>query len=116
MNARTITLPILAAAGLFSLAVPASAEEPEIVVTGKMKIPEGYEPVTEVVEFGDLDLATFEGEEELEKRVAAAVKKICWSHPKPARWQVKESEECDSFAWEGARPQMKQAIEKARGG
>ena len=113
MKTRTLALPILAAAGLLALTMPATAQEPEIVVKGKVNVPEGTEPVSQVVSFADLDLATREGQEELEKRVEAAIKKICWSHPKPARWQVKDSEECDAFAWDGARPQMQQAIDEA---
>lgn len=106
---------ILTVAGLLALALPATAQEPEIVITGKMPLPEGTEPVTQVVRIADLDLTTPKGKAAMEKRVKAAIKRVCWSQARPARWQVKDAEECDAFAWAGARPQMKQAIEKAKG-
>ncbi|WP_324826658.1 UrcA family protein [Qipengyuania zhejiangensis] len=113
-NLRKTCLPIVVAAGVALIAMPASAQGQEIVVTGKMNVPEGYDPVTSVVSIADLDLSSSAGEAEMEERVAAAVKKLCWSHPKPARWQVKDSEFCSEFAWESARPQMEAALERAR--
>ncbi|QPC98788.1 UrcA family protein [Qipengyuania soli] len=116
MNKRIVALPVLAAIGLVGLTIPAAAEEPEIVVTGKKKVPDGFEPVTQVVTIGDLDLTTASGERKLEKRVAKTIKKMCYIYTKPARWQVKDSEDCSAYAWEGARPQMDQAIARAKGG
>ena len=107
------TLPLAAGLGLAFLASPASAQDDEIVVSGKADVPPGTSAVTKVVSIADLDLSTERGAEEMEKRVTAAIKQICWSHPKPARWQVKDSEECDAFAWSGARPQMDAALARA---
>ena len=114
MRTRTIALPILSAIGLLGLAAPATAQEPDIVVTAPSNLPPGTDPVSKVVAIADLDLSSEQGEAEMKKRVEAAIKQICWSHPKPARWQVKDSEECDAFAREGVQPQMDAALARAK--
>lgn len=83
---------------------------------GGVQTPPGTEPVMMTVNIADIDLSTEDGEAEMHDRVRAAIKHICWSHPKPARWQVKDSRECDEFAWYSVQPQMDDALEKARGG
>ena len=115
MRITTVALPILSAIGLLGLAAPAVAQEADIVVKAPGNIPPGTEPATRVVGIADLDLSSEQGEAEMRKRVEAAIKQICWSHPKPARWQVKDSEECDAFAREGAQPQMEEAVARAKG-
>ena len=112
---RRPIVSLVIGAVVLALANPASAQDSDIVVTGKGKAPAGAELVTKKVSVGDLDLATPEGEQEMEQRVDAAVKQICWSHPKPARWQIRQSEACSKFAWDGARPQMNSLLERARG-
>lgn len=106
---------VAAAVCLASSAPAAIAQDSDIVVTAPRDVPPGTEPVSKAVKIGDLDLSTDEGEAEMRKRVNAAIKHICWSHPKPARWQVRQSEECDAFAREGAETQMEAALARARG-
>lgn len=112
---RELALPIIGAAGFLLLASPATAQEQGIVVTGKLKMPTGYEPIEKVVDIEDLDLTTSAGEKEMEKRVTAAVKSMCAAPPRAARWQVKDAEMCSEFAWASARPQMEEALRMARG-
>ena len=108
------TFALAASLGLAWLAGPVSAQAEEIVVRGGVQTPPGTEPVTMTVNIADIDLSNEAGEKELEARVKAAIKHICWSHPKPARWQVRHSEECDAFAWDNVRPQIDEAVAKAR--
>lgn len=104
---------IVAGAGLL-LAAPASAQDQEIVVTGKMKIPAGYEAVKRVVSIKDLDLATPGGAAELEKRVGGAVESICASPPPFTNDEKRDSKACSDYAWATARPQMDRALQRAR--
>ena len=104
--------PIIAAAGIL-LTAPATAQEPEIVVTGQ-KIPPGYEPVKKVVKIGDLNLTTGAGVKEMEKRVRHAVATVC---PVPAAnspsYESRDYKVCKKVAWTGARPQMDRAVQRA---
>lgn len=109
-------LSMAASLGLACLAMPATAQVSEIVVKGGVQTPPGTDPVTMTVNIADIDLSTEAGEAEMYDRVKAAIKHICWSHPKPARWQVRDSEECDEFAWSSVKPQMEDALEKASDG
>ncbi len=108
---RKLALPILAGAGVLLMPAPAIAQQDEIVVTGGLEVPEGYEPVSRKVKINDLDLTTTSGVEEMEKRVGKAVKKVC-SDVK----QRKMRDYCHNYAWSSARPQMDEALEKARSG
>lgn len=83
---RELALPIIGAAGFLLLASPATAQEQGIVVTGKLKMPTGYEPIEKVVDIEDLDLTTSAGKKEMEKRVTAAEKSMCAAPPRAARW------------------------------
>lgn len=108
---RTLTLPVIAAAGLLLSASPAIAQEEEIVVTGKLEIPRGYEPVSRVVNIEDLDLSKPSDEEKMEKRVALAVRKVCSNVD-----SLKMRRYCRDYAWASARPQMERALERAGAG
>lgn len=111
---RKIALPIIGAFGLLCMAAPAIAQQQEIVVTSKMKIPKGFEPVKKVVNIKDLNLVTSADERKMERRVRAAVVEICPVPARPARWQLRDAKLCSDFAWAGARPQMAEALRKAR--
>lgn len=68
---------------------------------------------TRRVSYADLDLATQAGEKTLYRRVSSAVTHVCREStgPNPNGW---EDMHCRTFAWGGAKPQMKQAIQRAR--
>ena len=99
------------------LASPSIAQETspppgeEIVVTGKRLEP-GVEQ--RVVRIKDLDLATYEGVKEMEKRVAAAVDAICSVPAVIGYYSQKVEKPCRDEGWASARPQMDRAVEKAR--
>jgi UrcA family protein len=96
---------------------PVQAQEPgenqgqEIVVTGKKS---EKDVVTQAVPIGDLDLATDTGAKEMEKRVASAVDYICAIPAVIGYYKQKSEAPCRDEAWTGARPQMENAMQKAR--
>ena len=85
---------------------PATARE-RIVITS----PE-LEPSTRVqrVGYGDLDLATLQGERSLARRVGGAVQEVCF-HDGEHPFMVNV---CKRTSWEDAAPQMASAIQRAR--
>lgn len=111
---RKLALPLVIGAGLAALATPAIAQDQDIVVTAKMKVPEGYEPVKRVVSIKDLDLTTKAGADEMERRVGEAVNGICALPKHPSNEDTETSMKCTDFAWAGARPQMEKMLQKAR--
>ncbi len=112
---RWLALPIVAGAAFLCLAPPAIAQQQEIVVTGKMKIPEGYQPVKRNVSIKGLNLATPAGVTEMEKRVRNAVEWICESHRARGKEEKRDAQLCTDYAWASARPQMNRAIQRAHG-
>lgn len=113
-NLRKFALPIIGGASLLCLAAPAVAQQPDIMVTGKIIVPRGFELVKQVVDITDIDLATPAGERELERRVGTAVSTICPTPPRPAHWEERDRRLCTETAWASARPQINQAIQKIR--
>ena len=96
---------LVGAAALLAVAAPAFAEP---VVTGK-RLQNDEDRVTRVVHFQDLNLATPAGEKTLIRRVRGAVSYVCAYAPNFA-----ETSSCQSYAWNGARPQMDLALAQAR--
>jgi UrcA family protein len=75
-------------------------------------------PLTEAVQFGDLALTTRAGRIALVSRVGQAIAEVC-----PAAAYAHsvynldyDAEDCANFAWAGANPQIRQAIDLARSG
>lgn len=95
-----------AALALFVASAPAPAKE--VTVLGQLPV----DQLTERVSYADLDLATSYGIETLTFRVRGAVGRVC--APFDQRATFAEHGECRSFAMNGARPQMQQAVERAR--
>ncbi|MFZ9394923.1 MAG: UrcA family protein [Erythrobacter sp.] len=112
---RGLGLSFVSTMCLFGLATPAVAQEPEIIVTARMNAPEGFETVKLVVGISDLDLATTTGATRMERRVSESIKRFCGPPARAARWEVKDSKLCSEHAWASARPQMDEALRKARG-
>ena len=114
MVARII--PSRAAVALVATALattPLHAQSPRqpVTITGH------FEPgVTQIVPFQDLSLVTEAGQRALMGRVKRAVGEVC--SYEDAAWTIRNPaiEECKSYAWAGARPQMRQAIDLARSG
>ena len=69
---------------------------------------------TERVDFSDLDLGTQYGERQLNRRVAATVRNVCLTDFSGSALQAADFYRCSGSAWAGARPQIAQAIARAR--
>lgn len=109
-------LSISAVAGLSVVlaAAPAlaQAQEQEIVITAK-QLPNGFEPVTQVVKIADLNRGTSAGVTEMEKRVTGAVDTMCDTKGSAGVLPANERKTCRDFAWASARPQMDRAVNAA---
>lgn len=104
---------ILIGGGVLLTAVPAHAQEHEIVVTGK-KLPSGYVPVTTAVRIGDLNLSRSAGVKEMQRRVARAVSSVCPAPPSLSEsYEERDFKLCRDYAWASARPQMERAVQRA---
>lgn len=64
---------------------------------------------TRRVSYADLDLASLSGEKTLYSRVSGAVSDVC-----AEQIFAIDKGQCRRFAWNGAKPQMKRAIARAR--
>lgn len=109
-NFRTLSY-IVACAILPSgvaLAAPASSEDREVVV----KAPMESEFPTRYVTYSDLNLAHPAGLKTLNGRVNSAVGEVCRESTGGSTDFYLEMG-CRSFAWDGARPQIDRAVERA---
>ena len=70
--------------------------------------------LTERVPYGDLTLASKQGRSILYQRVGAAVNRVCPGVD--AEGLTYNAQDCKDFAWEGARPQIRTAIKRAKSG
>lgn len=64
------------------------------------------------VAYGDIDLAADSGQKRLDRRVRQAVSIVC--APLDGTNLRTKQQACRSYAWQGAKPQMARAIERAR--
>jgi UrcA family protein len=92
---------------LIVAASPAHGQPPVEVVAQK-DVP------TRIVPFGDLSLATKAGQRILFRRVGYAVREVCPDEDLAGAYY--DSEHCKKFAWQGARPQISRAIDRAMSG
>jgi UrcA family protein len=95
-----------------ALVLPAVASAQDITITAK-KMPNGYEPVTQVVHLADLNLTTSTGVDEMQKRVTSAVNTMCGPVGPVGVRKSKEYQTCSKYAWASAKPQMDNAVESA---
>lgn len=107
-------LKVLGSACLLAVAQPVLAQDQEITVTAGMTVPDGFEPVKLVVSIKDIDLTAAAGIARMEKRVGAVIGRFCAPPARAARWQVKDSKTCSDHAWASARPQMDEAVRRAK--
>lgn len=69
---------------------------------------------TERVSYADLDLVTSSGERTLFRRVSGAVRRVClYQNSKPGL-QAGGYYRCADGAWDGANPQIAQAVARAK--
>lgn len=98
---------VLASGLTLAAAQPAAAKSKPIVVKA---IPENVQ--TERVNFEDLNLVNKAGQRTLHRRVAGAVKLVCGG-PDTERASFFEGRRCQTVAWNGARPQIDRAVQRA---
>lgn len=102
MAALSVTL------GGLAIAYPAFAQNKTVVVTAtKDDLP------TRRVSYRDLNLASPAGEKVLLHRVRYAVRDVCLESTGPGA-QFYEELGCRREAWNGARPQIQTALQRAR--
>ena len=100
------TLSLLAVA-------PAHAKSDQMVVTAQRTA----DLPTQRVSFADLNLASAEDRGILDRRVGSAVKIVCFERDQRAEKTLSSFGEyvaCSDFAWDGARPQLAAAIDRAQ--
>jgi UrcA family protein len=91
-----------------ALAGPASGDDPEVVVKAPLK----SDFPTRYVTYSDLNLVHPAGLKTLNGRVNSAVREVCReSTAGSADFYLEMG--CRSFAWDGARPQIDRAVERA---
>lgn len=112
---RKLALPLCGMVCILPFSVPAIAQDQEIIVTANLQIPDRFEPVRMAVSIKDIDLSTAAGAGRMETRIGAVIRRFCEPPARAARWQVKDSKICSNTAWASARPQMDEALRKARG-
>lgn len=98
----------ITASGVFLIASPSAAADRPVVVEGSP--PEGA--VVQRVSYGDLNLATNDGEKLLYRRVGRAVSRVCDQANPGAHYT--DIWTCRGMSWTGARPQIASALDRAR--
>jgi UrcA family protein len=96
-------------ASLLVAASASAAQESPVVVYG-----ESENVRTERVTYADLDLAQSKGAKKLERRVMGAVKRVCLFENSRIGLQDHGYYACAGEAWDGATPQIAQAVARAR--
>lgn len=92
------------------IAAPANAQGNPVVVYGH----EDENVRVEQVSYADLDLATVPGERKLNRRVSNAVKRVCLFRDGTRGLPSTGYNICSAGAWDGANPQIAQAVQRAR--
>ena len=88
---------------------PAFAAE-RVTVTAE-RVP--LQAPTKIVRYGDLNLASAAGEKARVRRVGGAVREVCQPYGNSFEDHL-IIRSCKSYAWQGARPQIASAIQRAR--
>lgn len=107
--AIAIALSALSASG--AMATPVSEFTPAPEWKGVRVV---AHPLTHLVHYDDLALATKAGRKSLMHRVKAAVSEVCPAYDEHG--DAYDVQYCSDFAWAGARPQIKRAVRLARSG
>lgn len=102
----------ITAGGLVAMTPKAAAQHRPVVVTAPSN-----DIVVRRVSYADLNLTTVAGEQVLNKRVGGAVNSVCEEATEFATgsFQGKSAMRfCSLTAWDGARPQIQRAVDRAR--
>ena len=94
-------------AGGFALASPAFSQGREVVV----KAPPEDDLPRRYVTYSDLNLIQPAGLKTLNRRVNSAVREVCRESVPSGDFYIEMG--CRSHAWDGARPQINRAVERA---
>ena len=94
---------------MFASTAPATAKDRPITVVAT-----GYDVPVRYVSYRDLDLATVKDENRLVIRVRHATKEVCIESGTSFPLYSSTSVSCRAEAWQGARPQIKRAVKRAR--
>ena len=103
----TVTQFLLAAAAASLLLAAGSAKARDVTVYANSE----EDLPRRTVSYADLDLAAATGQKTLTRRVSSAVRAVC--RGQDIRGMLSLGGDCFSIAWNGARPQMAQAIARA---
>ena len=98
---------VAAATSVLVAAAPAEAKSKDVTVYAHET-----EALQRRVSYADLNLAATSDQNVLQRRVTKAVRFVC--EPHSGRGQATDYARCTDFAWNGARPQMAMAFERAR--
>ena len=95
---------------LIATAADAAGEDKPVVVYAD----QAENTRSERVSYADLNLATAKGEKRLLGRVSGAVKRVCLFGDSHIGLQDRDYYDCSDYAWDRARPQIAQAVARAR--
>ena len=109
-NVTTAVLSGVAASLMFEGSAIAAGQETPVVVYAEPQ--EGVR--SERVSYADLNLAERRDERRLRVRVAGAVKRVCLFEDGRSGLQDRGYNRCSDGAWDGADPQIAQAVTRAR--
>ena len=107
-NRKTAAVLSGVTASLLLAASASAAQEEPVVIYGE---PENVR--TERVTYADLELANRGDQRKLNLRVAGAVKRVCLYENGRSGLQDRGYYNCSDGAWDGARPQIAQAVQRA---
>ena len=111
--AKALSISLAFALSIFAPTTPAAAKNAKIVVTA----PPTTEVVTRHISYADLNLASFEGQQSLNRRVGSGINDLCDEvvGGDDGTLTIKRvMRRCGMSAWDQARPQMALAIQRAR--
>ena len=108
-NRKTAAVLSGVTASLLVAASASAAQQGPVVVYAE---PENVH--TERVSYADLDLADFRDQRKLNLRVTGAVKRVCLFENSRRGLQDFGYYNCADDAWDGAKPQIAQAVQRAK--
>ena len=108
-NSKNVAVLSGVAASLLFAASASAGQQGPVVVYGNLS-----NVRTERVTYADLDLADRSHQKKLNLRVTGAVKRVCLFENNRSGLQDMGYYNCAGEAWDGAEPQIAQAIQRAR--
>jgi UrcA family protein len=104
-KAPTVVAALLSGMAAFAYAAPASSQETPVFVYG-----EALNANIERVDFADLKLASLSGQKRLHQRVNGAIERVCDLDLGRDGLQDRGYYACADSAWDGAAPQIAEAV------